>query len=325
MLRTFRLLLAYDGTDFVGWQRQPDGVSIQGLLEDAVAPIAGGPVAVHGAGRTDAGVHATGQVASVTLDTRLDAATLRRALNAGLPASVRVLECVDAAAGFHARFDALAKTYQYRILQGPVASPFASRFAWHLRHALDVARMADAAARLEGTFDFAAFQSTGSDVRTTVRTVTRSRLTTASLAAPRDDDGACALPVIVVPDGRQIVYTLTGSGFLRHMVRAIVGTLVEVGLGRMPVDAVTRLLGEGLNARGSSVDVAQGFSPAHHHSDDVAQGSGDVAQGFSPARSADVAQGFSPASRGDAGPTPPARGLCLVAVAYAPAPVAAHR
>ena len=344
MLRTFKLLLAYDGTDFVGWQRQPQGVSIQGLLEDALAPIAGCAVAVHGAGRTDAGVHATAQVASVTLDTRLDAATLRRALNAALPASVRVIESAAAADGFHARFGALSKTYQYRILQGPAASPFACRFAWYLPQALDIARMADAAARLEGTFDFAAFQSAGSDVQTTVRTLMRSRLVAAPLATPRDDDRASPLPVVVVPGGELMIYTVTGTGFLRHMVRAIVGTLVEVGRGRLPADAVTRLLGEAPPAQGTSGNVPQGpgrdvsqagREMAQGSGREVAQGSGrdvaqgpgrDVAQGFSPARDRDthVAHGSSPARR-DAGPTAPARGLCLVAVEYAPQSVAAHR
>jgi tRNA pseudouridine38-40 synthase len=299
MLRTFRLLIAYDGTGLAGWQRQPRGVSVQGLLEDALAPIAGGSVPVSGAGRTDAGVHATGQVASVKLDTRLDAPSLCRALNAVLPPAVRVLDAMVAADDFHARFGALSKTYQYRILLGPVASPFACHYAWHLPQALDTGRMAEAAAHLEGTHDFAAFQSTGSDVTTTVRTVIRSRIEAASLSQSRQEAPGCPLPALVVPGGTQIVYTITGSGFLRHMVRAIVGTLVEIGRGRMAVDAVTRLLGEGLRGQDSDADVAQ-------HGEDVARG-------------------FSPATRGDAGPTAPARGLCLVAVAYAPAPVAARR
>jgi tRNA pseudouridine38-40 synthase len=303
MLRTFRLLIAYDGTGLAGWQRQPRGVSVQGLLEDALAPIAGGAVTVNGAGRTDAGVHATGQVASVTLDTRLDAPTLRRALNAVLPPAVRVLDAMVAAHDFHARFGALSKTYQYRILLGSVASPFACRYAWHLPHAVDTGRMADAATRLEGTHDFAAFQSTGSDVTTTVRTVIRSRIEAASLSQSWQEETGCPLPAVVVPGGTQIVYTITGSGFLRHMVRAIVGTLVEIGRGRMPVDMLAWLLDP---AHAAAPHVAQGFSPAKQHR-------------------TDVAAGFSPASRGDAGPTAPARGLCLVAVAYAPAPVAAHR
>jgi tRNA pseudouridine38-40 synthase len=256
MSRTFKLLLAYDGTDFVGWQRQSNGVSIQGLLEEALAPIAGRAVSVVGAGRTDAGVHATGQVASVRLETELDGATLRRALNAMLPPAVRVMDAHEAADDFHARFGAIAKTYHYRIFQGPVVSPFACRFGWHLPYELDAARMAEAAALFEGTFDFAAFQSAGSDVQTTVRTVTLSRVSVSSLAVPHDDGEASAVPALLVPGGGQITYAVTGTGFLRHMVRAIVGTLVEVGRGRLPVTRVARLLD------GGSRDEAGATAPA---------------------------------------------------------------
>ena len=311
MLRTFRLLIAYDGTGLVGWQRQRQGASVQGLLEDALAPIAGGAVTVDGAGRTDAGVHATGQVASVRLDTRLDAPTLCRALNAVLPAAVRVLDATVATDDFHARFGAASKTYQYRILLGPVASPFAWRYAWYLPHALDTRRMADAAARLEGTHDFAAFQSTGSDVTTTVRTVMRSHIEAASLSQVRQEETGCPLPALAVPGGTQVVYTVAGSGFLRHMVRAIVGTLVEIGRGRLPVDTMSRLL-------------EAGHATALQGREDVASHSEDVAQGLRPAREAEEARRSGPARRA-AGPTAPARGLCLVAVAYAPPPVAAHR
>jgi tRNA pseudouridine38-40 synthase len=250
MIRTFSLLIAYDGTGLAGWQRQPRGVSVQGLLEDALAPIAGGAVTVNGAGRTDAGVHAIGQVASVKLETRLDAATLCRALNAALPPAVRVLDAAVAAHDFHARFGALSKTYQYRILLGPVASPFACHYAWHLPHALDTGRMAEAAAHLEGTHDFSAFQSTGSDVTTTVRTIIRSRIEAASLSQSRQEEPRCPLPALVVPGGTQIVYTITGSGFLRHMVSRSggggcrlmpsPGCLVRICPGRAPAQRWSR-------------------------------------------------------------------------------------
>jgi tRNA pseudouridine38-40 synthase len=210
-MRVLKLTLAYDGTRFVGWQRQAQGESIHGLLEDALARFEGGPVTVHGAGRTDAGVHALAQVASAAVHCRHETGALRRGLNAALPGDVRVTAVEDAAAGFHARFSARRKTYRYVIRTTPVASPFDRAFCWHLPAALDTSAMRQAAAALVGTHDFAAFRSAGGEVDTTVRTITRSQLTcdTAGLVS----------------------YEIEGDGFLRHMVRAVVGTLVEIGRG----------------------------------------------------------------------------------------------
>ena len=206
--RTLKLTIAYDGTRFVGWQRQAEGESIQGLIEDALARFEGAPVTVHGAGRTDAGVHALAQVASARLTCAHDSITLARALNAHLPPEIRILAVEDAAADFHARFSARAKTYRYQIRNAPTASPFEHRYVWHLPEALALGAMQEAAALLVGTHDFAAFRSAGGDVATTVRTVTRSEW------CERAD---------------LLTYEICGNGFLRHMVRAIVGTLVEVG------------------------------------------------------------------------------------------------
>lgn len=239
-MRTLKITLAYDGTDFVGWQRQAEGVSVQGALEDALARIHGAPVSVAGAGRTDAGVHATGQVASVAIDTPHDTATLRRALNAMLPEAVRVLGVEEAAHDFHARFGAVSKTYHYRIANGPVLSPFLRRWTWHVPWTLDVPAMQDAARRLGGEHDFAAFQSTGTDVRTSVRRLDVSRLVEAvNLRGPGRGPGD--RPEVEV-EGRLLVYEVEGSGFLRHMVRAIAGTLVEVGSGRAAPSLVGELL-----------------------------------------------------------------------------------
>ena len=185
-MRVIKLTLAYDGTAYVGWQRQPNGRSVQALVEDALAPIEGGPVTVAGAGRTDAGVHALGQVASVELAATLEPATLARALNATLPADVRVLEAAEAPPGFHARFSAAGKTYRYQIRQARVVSPFEHRYVWHHPRALDVAAMARAADALVGRHDFAAFQAAGSDVATTVRTVTAARVEARPAGAPPD-------------------------------------------------------------------------------------------------------------------------------------------
>ena len=236
---TFKLTIAYDGTGFVGWQRQASGASIQGLLEDALRELDGRRVDVAGAGRTDAGVHALGQVASVSLERSIDRLTLMRAVNARLPESVRIVDAADAAPGFHARFDARSKTYCYRIWNGEVMSPFERAYAWHVPSpTLDVARMASAATLLEGRHDFAAFQAACTVARTTEREVFSSRVR----GGPdplRGFGGAQAFHVMA--DGL-ITYEIAGAGFLRHMVRTIVGTLVEVGRGRRPAAWVSEVL-----------------------------------------------------------------------------------
>lgn len=258
--RTVLLTLAYDGTGLVGWQRQPAGASVQALLEDALAPIEGERVVVTGAGRTDAGVHALAQRASFALRRPMPLDVLQRALNARLPTQVRVTAAEWRPAGFSARFDARGKTYRYAIDNGRVADPFAARWAWHVPQPLEVTAMREALGALVGTHDFAAFQSTGSDVETSVRTL---RATTCRQeAAPLPAWGG----VPALPGGTRVVVELEGDGFLRHMVRAIVGTLVEVGRGQRSA--------------------------------------------------ADLARVLAARDRGEAGPTAPAHGLCLVDVRY---------
>ena len=178
-MRNLKLTLAYDGTRLVGWQRQAEGDSVQGLLEDALARFEGAPVTVHGAGRTDAGVHALGQVASAQVTFTHDGATLTRALNAQLPEDVRVLAVEDVSPEFHARFKARSKTYRYQIRHGTIADPFERAYVWHMPERLRVEAMRAAAGVLVGTHDFAAFQSIGTPVRDSVRTVTQSTLTDA--------------------------------------------------------------------------------------------------------------------------------------------------
>jgi tRNA pseudouridine38-40 synthase len=224
---TFKLTIAYDGTGLVGWQRQAEGTSVQGLIEDALTRLtATAGVTVTGAGRTDAGVHARGQVASTRLATRLAPADLLRGANALLPPAVRVLAVDVADPGFHARFAAKEKRYAYHAVLGPVISPFDARYAWHLPYPLDLSAMRAALPALEGRHDFAAFQSTGSDIEDSVRTLTEARL---------DDSPAEA-------GGTRLVLTLAGDGFLRHMVRAIAGTLVDVGRGRWPAARLAEIL-----------------------------------------------------------------------------------
>lgn len=225
-MRNLKLTIQYDGTAYVGWQRQDSGVSIQALLEDAIAKIERAPVSVQGSGRTDAGVHALGQIATVVLGSGIDVPTLSRALNAVLPPDVRLLALEEVEPSFHARFSAVGKVYEYRILNAPIVSPFLHRYVWHLPSPLEIDSMREAAAMLVGAHDFKAFQGSGSMVRATGRVIR---------AIEWQDGGGYDLPLVM---------RIEGDGFLRHMVRNIVGTLVEVGAGRWP----PRRVGEALTS-----------------------------------------------------------------------------
>jgi tRNA pseudouridine38-40 synthase len=229
-VRNLKLTIAYEGTAFVGWQRQAAGTSIQGLLEGILGDIDGAPVAVAGAGRTDAGVHALGQVASCSIRSALDDATVCRALNARLHADVRVLAVDEVPGTFHARFSATGKRYRYVVANGPLVSPFAARFAWQVTGELDIDAMCRAAAHLVGSHDFSAFQSTGTDVPHAVRTVTLAHI------ADVTDRPPMPLPSEASPAGRLFAFEVAADGFLRHMVRAMAGTLVEVGQRRRDPD-----------------------------------------------------------------------------------------
>jgi tRNA pseudouridine38-40 synthase len=233
-MRTFKVTLSYDGTDFSGFQRQANARSVQAEIETALAAIDGRHVTVTGAGRTDAGVHALGQVASFTLSSAIAEGDLFRALNAKLPEDVRILSTEVAASGFNARFSARSKIYRYRISNTRVMSPFQRRFAWHISRRLDLAAMSEAARELLGEHDFACFQAKGAPgsrnrVRTSTRTMTRSHWAEEPL-----------------PDrGRLLTYEIAGTGFLKYMVRAVVGTLVEVGDGRRTPASLRDLLDSG--------------------------------------------------------------------------------
>jgi tRNA pseudouridine38-40 synthase len=248
VIRTLKITVAYDGTRFVGWQRQAAGESIQGLLETALARFEGAPVSVNGAGRTDAGVHALGQVASVRVSFAHEVAAVVRGLNANLPPDVRVYRVEDADAAFHARFGARSKTYRYLLLNARVGDPFGRHYAWHLDEPLDVAAMQSACAVLVGRHDFAAFRSAGSDISTTVRTVTRSELR----------DGRSVVPGVTT-SGALLTYEIDGDGFLRHMVRAVVGTLVEIGRGWRPAGDMATLLESGDRSRAGATAPPQGL------------------------------------------------------------------
>jgi tRNA pseudouridine38-40 synthase len=240
-MRTLKLVVQYDGTDYVGWQRQAAGTSIQGLLEDALRPIEGRDVTVHGAGRTDAGVHARGQVASIRLAAAIEPATLARALNAVLPLDVRIASVEEAAADFHARFSATGKVYDYQVVNAPFVSPFLRRYVWHVIPRLDLDAIAAASAVLVGEHDFAAFQGSGSEVQSSVRRV--RRLVWGTPPAPD-------LPLVM---------RIEGDGFLRHMVRTIAGTLVEIGLGRWPPGEMAAILASRDRARAGTTAPPTGL------------------------------------------------------------------
>lgn len=218
-----RLVLEYDGTEFAGWQVQAGGErTVQGVLAEALRRVCGAEAEVVGAGRTDAGVHALGQVAGVRVETRLAPGELLRALNAVLPRDVAVREAEEAPEGWHPRHGARAKLYRYAIWNGRVRSPCRERFSHFVPRPLDVPAMAAAAATLVGRHDFRSFQAAGSGVEDAVRT-----LLGASVSG-----GA----------GGEVLIELDGDGFLRHMVRNVAGTLLQVGLGRRPAGSLPALL-----------------------------------------------------------------------------------
>lgn len=221
-MRTIKLVVQYDGSDYVGWQRQGKGVSVQGLIEQALATIDGAPVTLHGAGRTDAGVHAMGQVASARITSAIEDWQLIRALNAHLPEAIRVTDLSTVADEFHARFSATAKTYQYRIWNGRTVPPFVRLYAWHVIEPLNLAPMEQASRAIPGEHDFAAFRSARSVNHTTIREIT-------SAGWRREGE-------------QTLIFEIGGKGFLRYMVRSLVGTLVEIGRGQRPAGDIARLL-----------------------------------------------------------------------------------
>ena len=220
--RHFKSTVTYDGTNYAGWQLQPNGKTVQEIVEGAVGKIAGRAVRVHGSGRTDAGVHAKGQVANCSFDTQLSSATLLRALNANLPEDVRVLRVQEVGSKSHARFSAKGKEYRYQIDCGVVADPFLRAYAWHHPRSLNVAAMRKAARLLKGRHDFSALSANPMrPVESPVRTISKLTLTK--------------------PDNL-LTISVRANGFLYKMVRAIVGALVKVGEGRLTVEELRKLM-----------------------------------------------------------------------------------
>jgi tRNA pseudouridine38-40 synthase len=215
MSRRIRITVAYDGTDFHGWQVQPGLPTIQGALEEIAAGLEGCPVHVAGSGRTDAGVHAHAQIAAFTIRSPIPVDNLRRAVNRLLPPAIRVLHAAETDPDFHPRFDAIDKTYRYTIFREAICSPFEWRYVYHHPYPLDEPAMIDAAPRFEGEHDFTCFAA--SDDRdaeggSKIRTIFESRLER-------------------LPD--RMIFHVRGSGFLKHMVRNMIGALIEIGRGNL--------------------------------------------------------------------------------------------
>jgi tRNA pseudouridine38-40 synthase len=225
--RNLKLTLAYDGYDFAGWQVQPDRATIQGTLLAAIERVTGESAMPQGSGRTDAGVHALAQVASVEISSPIPTVNLRVALNDTLPPAIRVLAVEEAVEDFHARKSARAKTYQYRIYRGEICPPFLARYVYHHPYPLDEAGMTAAAAIVTGEHDFTSFAAVDPEARkqelspNNVRTIYSSEWGR---------------------EGQEMIYTVRGNGFLHHMVRNLVGVFLMVGKGNLNADGLRRIL-----------------------------------------------------------------------------------
>lgn len=240
-MRTLRITLAYDGTNYVGWQVQPNGVSVQEVVEAALERLTGERIRVVAAGRTDSGVHALGQVISFTTRAMVPTDRFRAALQTFLPRDVIVREVHEAPAGFSARYAAVRKRYRYVIHDGDAMPPFLRNYAYHHRGPLDVAAMHAAAREFIGTHDFRCFESQFPNKATSVRTVTEAAVVRA-LGWPIWDGSATTQPT--AGPGEFITFEVVADGFLYNMVRAMLGTLLEVGRGRWTDDDVRRIVQE---------------------------------------------------------------------------------
>lgn len=234
----YRVVIQYVGTRYRGWQVQSNGPTVQESIQSAIRQITGQRVSVVGSGRTDSGVHALGQVAHFRVATRLGPPEFLRALNAILPRDIRVLRLHTAPPHFHAQRDAFRKRYDYRIFDGNVLSPFLHHRVLHVRHRLDSDAMARAAEDLVGRRDFSGFAASGTLVHSKVRTVFESR---------------------ILRRGHYVTYRIVGDGFLQHMVRNIVGTLLEIGSGRRDVRDIPRILARGDRRLAGPTAPAQGL------------------------------------------------------------------
>ncbi len=240
-MRRLKFTVAYDGTDFHGWQVQPELPTVQGVLEAVIESLEGTPVSVAGSGRTDSGVHACAQVAAVTLKNPIPVANFRRAVNRLLPATIRITNVTEAELEFHPRFDAQRKTYEYRIFRDEICPPFDQRFVYHHPYPLNESAMADAVRLFNGEHDFTAFAASDDNDALSVSKVRRIF---------RSEIVCC---------GALLVFQVTGSGFLKHMVRNMVGVLLEVGKGNVDLTGLQQRLEPGCSIRPGPTAPASGL------------------------------------------------------------------
>jgi tRNA pseudouridine38-40 synthase len=226
-MRNVKLILSYDGSEFSGWQVQPDALTVQGTLASAIGRVTGEKVLPQGSGRTDAGVHALAQVVTFVTESGCPTANFVKALNDVLPPSVRVLQAHEAASDFHARHSARAKRYRYRIYRAAICPPFLARYVWHYPFPLEEEALARAAGLVEGEHDFTSFAAVDPERGREGAPVSNVRHIFSSNWSRQEDE---------------FVYTVRGSGFLHHMVRNLVGTFILVGKGTLPVAGLTSVL-----------------------------------------------------------------------------------
>ena len=241
----YRLTIQYDGTEFAGWQVQENRRTVQGELAHALSLLEGAEVTVHGAGRTDAGVHAEAQVANAHLRREMEPGRLAAALNGNLARDLRVIEARRAAEDFHARFDARGKTYCYRVFNERYSSPFWSRYALHEARALDTGAMREAARLFVGRHDWTAFSAAQADVKTRVRELTQLEITEHHSARGR---------------GRLLTMRVSAEGFLRYMVRSIAGALLSAGRGEIGPEALGRAIETGERPHAVATAPAHGLT-----------------------------------------------------------------
>ena len=240
MARNLKLTLAYDGHDFAGWQVQPDRLSVQGTLVSAFEHLTGEKTLPQGSGRTDAGVHALAQIATVMTNSPIPVDNLVRALNDILPRSIRVLAAEEMPLEFHARRSAIAKTYRYHIYRGAICSPFQARYVYHHPYPLSESRMMEAAALVEGEHDFTSFAAVDPEKRKEALAADQETLAANAGLEPNN------VRTIFLSQWQrhadELIYTVRGNGFLHHMVRNLVGTFLMVGKGSLTVADVRRIL-----------------------------------------------------------------------------------
>ncbi|HTW59584.1 MAG TPA: tRNA pseudouridine(38-40) synthase TruA [Terriglobales bacterium] len=255
-MRNLKLILSYDGTEFSGWQVQPDSPTIQGTLASAIGRITGEKVLPQGSGRTDAGVHALAQVVTFVTESSVPTENFLKALNDLLPPSVRVLEVDEAPAAFHARYSAQAKTYRYRIYRDSICPPFLARYVWHYPYALDEPAMVQAASLVIGQHDFTSFAAVDPERE---RKVDPER----GRKEKEVDEPPSNIRKIFSSswqrDGKELIYTVRGSGFLHHMVRNLVGTFILVGKGTLQAADVTRILQQRSRSAAGATAPASGL------------------------------------------------------------------